>query len=102
MLCVVINDNILRTLGGTGWLFTAVCAVQYQAFNLVVGGFFCIDADGTFDNAEGIADLLFSYVECSAFILVCHSGLLSDPRGGSYLCDYIDEQRAWGRMHKFA
>ena len=59
-------------------------------------------ADGTFDDAEGIADLFFTGAEGDAFILVYHSGLLSDPRGGSYLCDYLIVQRAWGRMHKFA
>ena len=64
------------------WLFTAVCAVHYQAFNLVVGGLFCIGADGTFDDTKGIADLFFSGAEDGAFILVCHSGLLSDPGRG--------------------
>ena len=49
--------------------------IQYQAFDLVIGGLSGIGADSTFDDQQGIAYLLCPYTDGLA--VICHVDLLS-------------------------
>lgn len=55
-------------------MFTAFSIVQYQAFDLIVGGLLGIGADSTLDDAEGIAYVHFPYTDGLALVLFFHGG----------------------------
>ena len=48
-------------------LLTAVRVIQYQSFDLVIGGLSGIGADGTFNDQKGIAYLFCPYTDGLAF-----------------------------------